>query len=129
MTRYFLHVLPALWPHILLILAVTIAARRGTTFLGATAKGGIAGVAAAAAYLLLQNGIAPPAGAPLGQFAAMLVAGGVPFIGTAWVTTLVARLKPGMPAGTAGLLVGLILLVPMPTIQVAVGCAMTGICP
>lgn len=129
MFHYFLMVVPSMWPHAFFIVGLAWLGRRIGAMGAALAMGAAGAVVTTGLYWLLQNGIAPSHGAPVGQWIALLLAGGVPLLGAALVGTFTERRYPGGRAVLAGVIAGVLLVIPMPTMQVALGCALTGLCP
>ncbi len=131
MIDYFLRVAALLWPHALLIVATSWLGGRSRTLFLSTLIGITAALVAALIYWLIQNGIAPDH-EPLvsGQLVALIIAGALPLL-AASISSYVSHNRGASAKSSAliGVAVGLLLLVPMPTLQLRLGCMFTGICP
>lgn len=131
MARYFLELAPRLWPHVVLIAIASLLGFRSRSLTGlAIVSLGVATVGTAF-YWLIQNGIAPPRDQTVwGQLLALLIAVLVPVIATALTAYLLGqRQLPQITSESVALLVGLLSLLTVPSIQLLVGCALTGNCP
>lgn len=130
MIQYFLEVAPQLWPHAVFVLLVAASAHKAKTVLTAVLGISILAILLASLYWLLQNGIAPPRSQTLGgQFLALILAGSVPLTGAA----IAARVARGRGLSrvaevSVATTFGILLLVFVPSIQLVLGCALTGVC-
>lgn len=131
MIHYFTQVAVLLWPHALLILLASWLGVRVRTYAAAAVVGTGVAVLATLVYWNLQNGIAADRDAPFaGQLLALFLAGAVSLVASSLVAHVAHRRgTQAIPALIIGIVVGLLLLVPMPSLQLRLGCALTGICP
>lgn len=85
---------------------------------------------AAALHWLLQSGMAPPRGNVwAGQMLALVLAGAVPLVATALTSRFMSgRGVSHLATLSVAAFVGLVLLIVLPSLQLALGCAFTGIC-
>jgi hypothetical protein len=130
MAEYLLSVAPLMWPHLLLVLVTAVLAVRSRSLAQSLAIAAAAAVLVAAFYWLTGSQMAPDqASQRPGQLVALLLAGLLPLVAAAGASYLAKR--KGTPLRVAALLgavVGVLLLVPMPIVQLALGCAFTGVC-
>jgi hypothetical protein len=125
-----LHILTELWPHCLFVIATAVVSVRIRSWMFLALMVGGMSVAAAIFYWTMQNGISPPVqSARTGQVVAMMIAGTVPLLG-AGLSGRAAASEGKSPVASivAATAVGMLLLLPMPVLQVLLGCAFSGIC-
>lgn len=120
----------SLWPHFVLVCTLAILGLRVHSQWKLLFAGCFFAIAAVWLYFVLMNGVAPPHGSEGGQMLALAIASLVPMIGTAEVSYRLHQ--RGIASGwqaVGATVVGTLLTIVVPSLQVMLGCSFTGICP